>query len=377
MSISSIPAAVRCCLWGRAAGRCQYDGCNERLDLDLLTNHRMNRAFLAHFVADSPDGPRGHPELSERLKSDIDNLMLLCADHHKLIDVDEVETHPVERLTDMKRRHEERIALATAVRPERQSHVLLYGAKIGAHDAPLGFRQAAEAMVPDRYPAENRAIELGLKNAVRQDDESGYWQNEVEHLRRQFARKVEPRLESDVRHLSIFGLAPMPLLIELGRLLSDLPAADVHQLHREPPGWYWNPPPSDFSYQVVAPAPTTVAAKSVALVIALSAPINRERVAKAVGGDAAVWTITHDDPRMDFLRSREQLSQFRDTLRSVYDRIKTVYGEDAALSVFPAAPVSAAIEIGRVWMPKAHLPFRVFDQNQAKAGFHHVHTVEQ
>ncbi|MXO03158.1 SAVED domain-containing protein, partial [Shinella zoogloeoides] len=60
---------------------------------------------------------------------------------------------------------------------------------------------------------------------------------------------------------------------------------------------------------------------------------------------------------------------FRQELRRLFDRIKSVHGEGATINVFPALPVSAAVELGRVWMPKADLPMIVFDQNRRVGGF--------
>src|SRR5215208_6425486 len=58
------------------------------------------------------------------------------------------------------------------------------------------------------------------------------------NLRRQFATHVRARIAAgEVHHLSVFALGPIPLLIELGRLLGDITPADVFQLHREPAGW--------------------------------------------------------------------------------------------------------------------------------------------
>jgi hypothetical protein len=34
------------------------------------------------------------------------------------------------------------------------------------------------------------------------------------------------------------------------------------------------------------------------------------------------------------------------------------------LNIFPAIPVSVAVEMGRVWMPKADLPLIIFDRNR-------------
>jgi len=195
-------------------------------------------------------------------------------------------------------------------------------------------------------------------------------------LRRQFAEQVKPRLDAgQVAHLSVFALAPIPLLIELGRLLSDIQEAEVYQLHREPADWKWRDEPKSFSYQLQAPAHAI--GKKAALVLALSADVVAERVAAVLGPDVAVWTITNNRPGNDFLQSFVQLVEFRRTLREAFNRIKATHGEDADLHLFPAVPVSAAVEIGRVWMPKADLPFVVYDQNRKSGGFIRVFAIQQ
>src|SRR5438270_9024177 len=98
MSVSHIPERVKIRLWGKAAGRCEYEGCNQPLWLDSLTKAEFNISYIAHIIADSPDGPRGDPVLSEQLKSDLLNLMLLCDPHHRLVDKEDVARHPVSRL---------------------------------------------------------------------------------------------------------------------------------------------------------------------------------------------------------------------------------------------------------------------------------------
>jgi hypothetical protein len=40
-----------------------------------------------------------------------------------------------------------------------------------------------------------------------------------------------------------------------------------------------------------------------------------------------------------------------------------------SLHIFPALPVSAAVDVGRVWMPKADLPLIIYDQNRKLNGF--------
>jgi SMODS-associated and fused to various effectors sensor domain len=49
-----------------------------------------------------------------------------------------------------------------------------------------------------------------------------------------------------------------------------------------------------------------------------------------------------------------------------------IHGQDNTIHVFPAVPVSVAVELGRVWMPKADLPLSLYDE---KAGFHYAFTI--
>ncbi|EMI20160.1 hypothetical protein RMSM_02918 [Rhodopirellula maiorica SM1] len=342
---------------------------------DKVTKAEFNQAYIAHIIADKPGGPRGDAVLSEKLRKELSNLMLLCDVHHRLVDKIDVDGHPAFRLEQMKRDHERRVATVTSIDRSRQSHLLFYGARIGEQGAPLTLANAKLAMMPNRYPANHEPIALGLKNSSFVDHEPDYWTFEIAHLRRQFAARVTPQLTEEIQHLSVFGLAPIPLLIELGRLLSDIPNVDVYQLHREPPGWQWHESTGELKFTTTQEGPSN--ATRVGLNLSLSANIANQRIRNVMGDDSCIWTVSAPKPGNDFLKSKEQLRAFRETMRATFDAIKLQHGEDAELSVFPAMPVSAAIEIGRVWMPKADLPFTVFDQNRSSGGFSPALTIFQ
>jgi len=366
MSVSYIPETVKIRLWGKAGGRCQYDGCNDPLWLDTLTQAEFNAAYIAHIIADKSTGPRGHPTLSEELKADISNLMLLCDVHHRLIDVSDVDGHTVDLLRAMKERHEQRIELVTALGPDRQSHVVLYGASIGNHAAPLSFRKAAQAMIPDRYPAEPHPVMLGMVNSALEDRNATYWSAESAQLTSLVSLQLKPRLvQGNVEHLSIFALAPQPLLMLLGYLLCDIPAAEVYQLHREPPDWRWQADPDGFEYRIAEPVRTD---GPPALVFSLSATINDDRIEACVPG-ASIWELSSPAPNNDFLKGRGQARLFRQCVRELLNRIKAAHGQHATLHVFPAMPVALAVDFGRIIMPKADLKLQIYEQNQSLGGF--------
>jgi hypothetical protein len=359
----------RMILWAKAAGRCQYSGCNKSLIGDLISGAEdKNFGFVAHIVADTPTGPRGDSIRSPLLSDDVNNLMLLCHVHHKLIDVDAVDQHPEERMLAMKAAHEQRVETVTAIDDDRASHVLRYAANIGAHESPVAYEQISAAMLPGRYPADGRrTLDIEIRGSAHQDHEPQFWTFQRDNLNRQFETKIRERIAArEIRHLSVFALAPQPLLMELGRLLCDIAPADVHQLHREPKGWRWPVDGPAIRFRVHQPSRSD---GPVALVFALSATVTDDRITDVLGADAAIWAIEAEQPHNDIMKRPADLAEFRRLVRSTFNAIKAKHGERAVINIFPAMPVSAAVEVGRVWMPKADLPLVVFDQNRTLKGF--------
>lgn len=374
MAKTTIPAKVQAALWARAAGRCQYRGCGEDLVGDLISGRRDPLfGFIAHIVADSPDGPRGHPFRSPELARSLENLMLLCARHHKLIDVDGLADHPEDYLLAMKAEQEGRIALLTGIDQDRASHVLRFAASIGRNEALVSTQAIFSAMPPDHHPATGQTIDLEMIGHAYQDNDPEFWRVQQVNLQRNFAARVAGRVErQEIRHLSVFALAPQPLLIELGRLLCDIVPAVIHQRHREPATWEWQRDQTAVSYCTTEPDLGRTG--PVALKLGVSATITDDRIERVVGPDSAIWSLCAEDPHNDIVRRPEDQAAYRTALRRLFDQIKARHGDGAPIHVFPALPVSLAVETGRAWMPKADPELRIYDQ-QRDAGFVEALTI--
>lgn len=371
MSHTSVLDKTKLRLWVAAGGRCQYPGCNKALYRDDLTLAEMNRANVAHVIADSPAGPRGDSVLSSQLAADFSNLMLLCYDHHHLIDHDGPDDHPVEVLRAMKAEHERRVETVTGIQSDRKSDVIIYTARISDFFPRVTFADAATAVLANcKCPASPYPHELGRANSQVTDSMAHFWREEERHLRAVVRERIMPPFERGVLHdPSLFAIAPQPLLVLLGHLIRDISAVDVYQRHREPPGWEWQDGPDDFEYTIERP---TDAPGAPALVLALSAAVTDDRVIDQLGDDAAIWRVTIDQPNNDFLKSARQLQRFRDLIRPLFDEIKDRCSRSAVLNVFPAAPVAVCVELGRAIQPKAHLPLRMWDENRDLGGFVHA-----
>jgi PIN domain nuclease of toxin-antitoxin system len=152
-----------------------------------------------------------------------------------------------------------------------------------------------------------------------------------------------------------------------GSLLTDKPNAQTYQLHREPSQtWKWLQGPSDFTFQIKQPASFD---NPPALVIALSDHIAHSRVTSVLGDAISIWEITIERPNNNFLKSKQQLSKFREAARMLLIEIEKAHGKDTPLSIFPAMPVACAIDLGRIRMPKANSRWIVYDHNNKHNAF--------
>lgn len=364
--VRKIPRPVEKLLWARAAGRCECGGCNEPLWKSLVSQESVPVGQNAHIYAFSEGGARGNEPIADDQIHDPSNLILACYPCHRRIDKDKAgEKYSAALLQSWKAAHEARIERVTGIDPAMRSHVLFYGANTGAHAPPLfAWREVVGALFPDRYPAEDRAIELGLKNSASRDDGHRYWGLELENLRAQFERRVRVRLggADGIGHVSLFALAPQPLLIALGGLLGDIVPADVYQRRREPPGWYFDGENEKSGWPgLTVEAPDDPVGKPV-LVLSVSASVSDDRLASAIDGQLAVWRLTVPEPDNDVVVRRSQLRAFRTLMKQTLDQVKLVHGQDTRLHVVPVMPVSTAVELGRLRMPKAEMPWRLYDQ---------------
>lgn len=362
-----IPEPTQKLLWGCTAGRCEFRGCHKPLWKAPTTLQQVNISEVAHIIAFSVYGPRGDKTLSPLLAKDLSNLMLLCDACHKLID-ERPSDYEVELLRTMKREHEEWIRIVTSGAPDLKSNVVFYGENIGDHGSMFTMKEALAAMLPQRHPSDDHGIAIGLINSSSKDSDPDFWNIRASELKTKFEQLVRPRLNTGaIRHVSVFARAPQPLLMLLGSLLGDISDVEVYQRRKEPPSWKWEDKPDPFTFSVTAP--TNQKKGDAALVFALSATVTDERISSVVGNDVPIWRVTIPTPDNDFVRSRAQTEAFRKAMRPLLNQIKAAHGEKATIHVFPAMPVSLAVDFGRVLNSKSDLPLIVYDENKKLGGF--------
>ncbi len=370
-----IKSEVERVLYARSAGRCAFDDCNKSLLRSSVTQERVNIGEMAHVWSFSKGGPRGQGPFQQDPSgiNDPENLLLICRECHKLIDADrEGKLYFSELLLEFKRKHEERVEFLTSIRISKRSHAVTFIAPIGENLPLISQSEIFDAMLPEWYPVHERAVNLSMIVAD-EDDVPGFWVTGERHLQRVFERKIRPLIEENIPcHFSIFAIAPQPLLILLGSLFTDLAPTEVYQRRREPPTWKWLKKCEETVFILNRPIKFDYAP---ALLLSLSGRISHDRVHQILGKKVAIWEITIEEPHNDFLKSRNQLILFRETVRKAISEISAAHGNNNPLAIFPAMGVAFSVELGRVRMPKSDMPWDIFDENRKKGGFTKTLTI--
>ena len=346
-------------LCAKSAGRCEFEGCNKYVLHDSLTKKELNESNIAHIVAANPNGPRGHELRSYELSDKITNLMLMCPEHHKLIDA-LVDDYPEERLLKMKKKHEDRVSELCNYMYAKPSEVVRLLSPIkNCAVTQIDIETAAIAMLPDKRPASDYGITIEIKSEKEYNSRE-YWNDVEQAITNIFRKKILNAVDADSDvHFSVFPLAPIPLIIKLGYLFMDKTGVDIYQKSRQHDTWKWQEkkPTNTFSME----KKILGKGNKVALVMSLTAEIDYDRIKSVYKADI-VYTIRAKRQGVDSIKSIEDLSAFWHMYQEICDEIKNA-DRINEFSVFPAIPVSAAFEVGRRYMPKVYPKIHIYDDN--------------
>lgn len=344
-------------LIARAAGRCQI--CNKFLLTDQFLMTDNDNSNMAHIVASSPDGPRGDIERSHQLSTDIDNLMLLCRDHHSLIDNKE-DIYTEELLREIKQAQEKRVRdLGDSMDAERTNIVIFQSPIKAKQCASVNLQQALKAIVRKKRPVSLPGIPM-LFQPHSDYRSNQYWQDAKGFLRYSFGQIEATVQRYPDTSFSVFPLGPIPLIIYLGYLFGDKYKSEVYQKFRSPDTWAWIS--SEKTNQFKFSEQRLSSGENIAVVISLSSEIDISRITSVVDVNV-VFELSATHKSVDCIQSQEDLSTFWHTYQEMFNEIKNRYHDVKRVLLFPAVPVSAAFAIGSRYMQGVYPIIEVYDDD--------------
>lgn len=344
-------------LWVRCGGYCTM--CNSYLLNHEYLGDKGKFGELAHIIAHSPNGPR--PNVNDYAQSYIDsedNIMILCPTCHTMIDKKENEgKYNEELLRKWKDKHERKIKAQTKPTHSNCRRAITFCAPIGSQPINISADQIREALFPDYFVGNQYPAEI-LINISGTERDSEYWKLVERELRTQFKNEVVPCLKNNEK-LAVFGIAPIPLLILFGHLLSDFNVTNIQNLFRNSDNqWAWpskSKVKSDDYFSMTRPSKAVEPGQKKILALSLTSSV-RDRLDE----NEAIWEITPSEgPGYESIQSPNQLATFGKTVLHVLDEISKQPGDE--IHVYSAIPNSAAIMFGTKFMKKANNSLYLYD----------------
>ena len=339
-----IPEPVKRELWIKSGGRCEFRGCNKYLYKDGVTKQPRNLANIAHIISWTATGPRGN-ENSEKLATDISNLMLTCSEHNNLIDDPQyVELYPAELLQQYKREHEERIYRVTGMGQEYGVRIIKMTSKIQNQVPIISDKAVSEAIMP-YYPLESDIV-IDLTNV-----------EDITTAKKQIERLIDLHIISDQKQESygVFIMSKIPYACYLGYILGNKVKSEPYQFFRDTQDWKWKN--GEFGhFQVIKPEMKNRSAE-VNLLVEISGNIDRRLIP-----DNLTYSIKAEDPGFMFIQSKEQIVEFQIKFRELLDEIREKYGEQVIIQLIIAAPNPISFEIGKCIMKNIDPTIILYDK---------------
>ena len=350
-----IKKSTQMMLWGVSAGICEFRGCCNRLYTHHVTGEKVNLAEKAHIYAFSKGGKRSSQLVEVERINDFGNLMLVCGSCHKLID--SLGTcYSAEDLLMMKKEHEELVSSLTSVKPNPKSEVVIYNCNIANRAIRISEATALASIIPEYYPARDVPINLSPELKL-YDNEDAFWTTMPLDLERRIAE--HEALIRD-KHISLFAVAPQPLLFKLGALLNRNYNVSVRQSQGDISDWCWKEEKQTICLNLIEPAQSEINKKA-AIIVEITAKLSDEEIATFFSNHRT-YRIIASSCSPTAIKSKNDLQAVVEIYRETLNRIRHECVPGVEIALLPIAPASVSIEMGRQYM-KGDPPISVYDRN--------------
>jgi hypothetical protein len=353
MALSDVDLRI---VWVRAGGRCVL--CKKYLLQGEITHSIYPLGEGAHIVGskESKRSPRGMDPLPAAQRDTPDNVLLACEKCHGEIDV-LLNAKTVDKafLLKAKAEHEAEIRRLTGMVGSMKTAVVRLVADIRGSRTSLSTSEAVLAVIRSgRIPSfagayDGNSEEIDLRDIPGEcEPTAAYYEQAAAKIDDVVTRRIAEAVKrEEATHLSVFGLARVPVLVYFGKRLDDAVGVQLFQRHRSSDSWVWPEadPGTTFSVTKVRDGDPSV---GLVLITNLSGTTPLTDLPAELA-EAAVFELTPaSGPAEDVIDHPAVLDRFVETVRGFFTGIEATHKEAEHVHLFGALPASPAIALGRI-----------------------------
>jgi hypothetical protein len=361
-----------------AAHICMFHGCGKRVDGIGGSPRPGNVGQLAHIVGADPCGPRGRDD-SHALSDQPGNNMLVCYDHHRLIDVIDPESYTIADLQEMRRQHVQKVNdLLKQLAWPRVRPLIIRGG-IAGQVPSVTMREVHDSLEDIQLTAGESEGEF-LNMAPVERTATNYGANVLSQLKPSIARMItilqSGHYGPSNEDLAIYPIHDIPVLVLAGRIVGEGRTTRVFQRDRDRKTWRWQEPHKTTSDAAVATHCRTTAGHGVStgiLTIALSDRFQEGWLPQSMRSEIAAREVTWmsieaEHPSFNIVKSPADHGHIMRGIREALRQLQSDFGV-SSVSLIVVAPASIAFSIGQALQAGHHVPVTVYNRADAHSPF--------
>lgn len=223
---------------------------------------------------------------------------------------------------------------------------------------PIDVRSVLEALRP--------ATPFGAPIFLRPDLSS--WEKAAEYQRNLVTEILTKSRHTLPPRFAVFSIAPIPLIIQLGFLLSDSVLVGYYKYHIDTQSWQWpdvDLQDVDLDIQVSGlPVETVQEVCDILIRISLSAKVGQHETDEVIPDLPVQIDIFVDEPSLLWIRSPKQLDYLGNIFRNVLAEIRTKIPYCQHIHLFYAGPAPGAVIIGQQINPRMNPPVHTYEYSR-------------
>ncbi len=183
------------------------------------------------------------------------------------------------------------------------------------------------------------------------------WNEQAAYQKKAIRELLQKTWDLSPRY-AVFSLAPIPLVLQLGFLLSNRTEVQCYQFHRDRQSWQWQPT-AEYDAEIYTkgmPTETLAEEEEVTIWVSLSAVISPKDTEAVIGSPRVQIDVTVDNPDVMWLKNQHQLVTLGNVFRGILSQIRKRVPNTKKIHLFYAGPTGGAVVIGQQINPRMDAP---------------------
>lgn len=177
---------------------------------------------------------------------------------------------------------------------------------------------------------------------------------------------------------AVFSLAPIPLIVHLGFLLTSNVPTRYFKLHLKTQSWLWPVEQIDTNYHVSGIPDNTVDAECEVIIrVSISDRVEQYETDEVVASSPVQVDISVDEPSLTWVQSENQVIEFAEIFRNVLAKVRKKVKHCNCIHLFMAVPAPIALIAGQQINPRMNPPINLYEYSRnTKPRYQYTFTLE-